>query len=141
MTRGQNVLDILTGRNTLLDSKLIAISVAQDVNGNASVELNFRGRAGSDFSEVEVQFSEIIECEITYECTDGFIDIWDYKFIKLADDSFYISLDPDPSTLGAAGVLVIQPSETDHFFVHARHIVATLTPIDCGPTRPQDPTC
>lgn len=131
------MLDLLTGRNALLDSKLIAFSVEQGANRNASIELNFEGRAGSDFSEIAIRFIEVIESEISYECTDGYIDIWDYKFIKLADDSFYISLDPDPYTLPSAGVAVVQPSDTDHFFVHARRIEATLTPIS-GPEKPQD---
>ncbi len=137
MTCNQDVLDLLTDRNTLLDSKLVAFSVEQDANRNASIELYFEGRVGSDYSEIAIRFIEIIESEISHECRDGYIDIWDYKFIKLADDSFYISLDPDPCTLPSAGVAVVQPSDTDHFFVHARRIEATFTPTS-SPVNPQD---
>jgi hypothetical protein len=116
-------VDLLKDNNTLLDSRLIGL-VGRETSGAVNVELQFRARPDSDFTEIRIKFTAVIEYEISYEESEEYIDIWDLKFLKLDDGSFYITLDPDPSTLPAAGATVLEQSDTDNFFVRARHIEA-----------------
>ncbi len=125
------VIDLLTGDNTLLDSLLVGATVQGSFDA-PSVELSFKARAGSDFSSVTIIFKSILEFEILYDADRGFVDVWDLKFLKLKDGSFYITLDPDPETLPAAGVADVEASATDHFFVRARHIEAVVTKLGEG---------
>jgi hypothetical protein len=127
MIRDASVLDLLKGKNSLLDSRLIGVLVGRDASGAVNVELQFRARPDSDFFEVRMKFTEVIEYEIAYEEAEEYIDIWDLKFLKLDDGSFYITLDPDPSTLPTAGATVLQQSDTDNLFVRGRHIEAFVT--------------
>jgi hypothetical protein len=132
MINDVSVINLLTGNNTLLDSKLIGVSVNHGEATNANVAFRFRARPGSDFSEIRIDFVDVIEYELAYEESERYLDIWDLKFLQLEDNSFYITLDPDPSTLGAAGIVNLRPSDTDHFFVRARHIEAFVTRVDLG---------
>jgi len=118
------VLNLLTDVNTLLDSLLIGI-VVQESRGDAIVELHFKARVSSKFSEVHIRFTDVLEFEFYYESDERFFDVEDLKFLELKDGTFYLSLDPDPSTLLEAGATELDASDTDHFFVHARHIEAT----------------
>ena len=127
MIRDNAVIDLLTWNNSLLDTVLIGIEITRESLGRADVELKFQARPDSDFSEIDIKFTGVIEFEFSYERQYTFLDICDLKFLKLADGSFYIALDPDPSTLPAAGVTDVQVSETDHFFVRANHIEAVVT--------------
>jgi hypothetical protein len=119
------VIDLLTGHNTLLDSVLVGV-IVQGAFDAPVVELKFNARPGSDFSSIRLIFRSIFEFEIAYEADRGFVDVWDFKFLKLKGGSFYITLDPDPSTLPAAGVMDVEASDTDHFFVRAGHIEAVV---------------
>jgi hypothetical protein len=134
MIRDASVLDLLKGKNSLLDSRLIGVLVGRDASG-VNVELQFRARPDSDFSEIRMNFTGVIEYEIAYEEAEEYIDIWDLKFLKLVDGSFYITLDPDPSTLPAAGATVVQQSDTDNLFVRGRHIEAFVTQAELKPGR------
>jgi hypothetical protein len=65
-----------------------------------NVELQLRARPASDFSEIRIIFTAVIEYEIAYEEeAEEYIDVRDPKFLKLDDGSFYITLDPDPLAL------------------------------------------
>jgi hypothetical protein len=127
------VIDLLTGDNTLLDSLLVGVTIQGSFDA-PSLELNFKARAGSEFSSITIIFKSILEFEILYDADRGFVDVWDFKFLKLKDGSFYIALDPDPETLPAAGVADVEASDTDHFFVRARHIEAEVTKAGEGPS-------
>lgn len=129
MFHDAGVLEILSGADTLLDSQLRSIVVEQSISGGAIVELGFNAREGSRFSFVKIKFTDVFSFEFSYEDGQSFLDVWELKFIRLSDESFYITLDPDPSTLASAGVSILQDSETDRFYVRARHIEAIVTPI------------
>jgi hypothetical protein len=122
-----DVIEMFSGKNALLDALLVAVIVMRNDLGDADVELRFKGRKDSDFTEISIQFTEVAEFEFSYEREDTFLDIWDLKFLILEDGSFYISLDPDPSTLLSAGAAKVEASDTDHFFIRARHIKAAVT--------------
>ena len=132
MYKGPAVIDLLTGSNALLDARLLATSVTQTDSTKPTVELHFRVRHGSDFSEVRIIFTDVMAYEISYEEVENYLDVWDLKFLQLGDGSFYITLDPDPSTLPAAGVTNVRASDTDRFYVRARHIEAFVTKSDSG---------
>jgi hypothetical protein len=127
MLNDTSVLDLLKKHNSLLDSRLIGIQVGREPSGAVNVELHFRARPDSDFTEIRIKFTSVIEYEVSYEESQEYVDIWDLKFLKLDDGSFYITLDPDPSTLPAAGATVLEQSDTDNLFVRARHMEAFLT--------------
>ena len=120
------VLKLLTGANTLLDAQLTGINVRQSGRG-VDVDLSFKSRAGSDFPFFCLKFTEVQYFDFSYEEPQVFLEIWEFKFIKLADGCFYLTLDPDPSTLGSAGVEDLQDSETDRFCVRARHVEFVIT--------------
>jgi hypothetical protein len=119
-----SVLDLLRGHNALLDSRLMGVLVGRDAAGAVNVELQFRGRPDSDFSEIRIHFTQVIEYELWYDEDECHLDIWDLKFLKLEDGTYYITLDPDPSTLPAAGATVQEQSDTDNFFIRAHHVEA-----------------
>jgi hypothetical protein len=128
MVRDDAVIHLLAGKNTLRDSVLVGVSISETL-GTATVALQFEAREGSDFSEVTLRFKEVVNFAFRYDEESIFLNIWDLKFLKLQDGSFYITLDPDPATLPAAGVVDMDASETDNFFVTARNIEAEVTPI------------
>lgn len=127
--RDDEVVSLLEGVNTLRDSSLIAISIV-GVFGRPDISMEFDAREGSDFSKVKLKFTEVVSFEFSCGEGEAFLDVWDLKFIKLRDGSFYITLDPDPSTLGAAGVTDLDASDTDGFFVRAKHVEAVATEIE-----------
>lgn len=127
MIRDDAVIDLLKWNNSLLDTLLIGIEIDRESLGRADVELKFEARPDSDFSKIDIKFTGVIEFEFSYERQDAFLNICDLKFLKLADGSFYVALDPDPATLPAAGITNVQASETDNFFVRAHHIEAIVT--------------
>jgi hypothetical protein len=122
MVRDAAVLELLTGNNTLLDTVLTGISVTQDSLWREHVELQFKARPDSDFSEINLRFIDVVDFEFFLEKADAFLDVCELKFLKLNDDSFYLTVDPDPSTLLNAGAKELDASDTDHYFVRARHI-------------------
>lgn len=137
MIRDSAVLELLSGHNALLDALLTEV-IVRGIERDANVNLRFSARSGSDFSEVVIKFTEVIEFEFEYDEAMVFLDVWDLKFLELKDGTFYIALDPDPATLPSAGVLDVGVSERDHFFVRARHIeaVVVLSSLDgSGPAR------
>ena len=121
------VIELLTWNNSLRDTLLVGVHITRNTLGEADVVLNFNARPDSEFSEIEIRFTDVIELEFGYDQSDAFLNVCDLKFIKLKDDTFYLSLDPDPSTLPEAGVTDVQAAETDHFFVRAHSVQAWVT--------------
>ena len=126
MIRDAAVIELLSGDNTLLDAVLVEVN-ARCVESGSAIDLRFNGRRGSQFSDIILTFTEIIKFSVLYEMGDIPLDVWDLKFIRLKDGSYYITLDPDPSTLGAAGVKELDASDTDGFVVHASHVEVAVT--------------
>lgn len=122
-----DVIELLKGTNSLLDAYLLKVHIRDDANGTGSITLKFRPRFGSDFSEISLRFDEVMELE--FRSNDGTTrgNVEDLKFLKSADRSYRISLDPDPSTLPAAGVGAVQACDSDNFVVRARHVEAAVT--------------
>ncbi len=114
-------LSLLQGKNTLRDSELTSVSIAASF-GMPELELKFKLTSLSDFDYVTLRFSDIDDFSITYEKDSSFLDVWDLKFLKLEDNSYYISIDPDPETLESAGCTNVKPTAEDRFFVRAKYI-------------------
>jgi len=126
MIRDTAVIDLLSGNDTLRDSLLTEVVVLEST-GRANVELKFDARAGSQFSQVALKFTEVVEFKFHYDNDYTSFDVWDLKFLRLNDGTFYIALDPDPVTLPPACVTEIEATSTDYFFVRAHHIEAVVT--------------
>ncbi|WBY06805.1 hypothetical protein PIB19_14960 [Sphingomonas sp. 7/4-4] len=125
MIANEEVISLLQGKDTLRDASLVRVEIASSL-GVPAILLEFEARAGSTFSRVMIHFDGIIEFSMDFCEGNAFLDIWDLKLLKLDDGSFYLSLDPDAATLPAAGQIVVEPSDTDGFFVRARRIEARV---------------
>ena len=121
------VIDLLGGNgpHSLLDSYLLDVSMRDDPSGSQTITLRFRARPSSKHSEVTLHFTDLVE--FGFRSDDGLLgDVGSIKFLKLPDGSFYISLDPAPSTTQEAGASG-QPSDSDNFVVRSKHISAAVT--------------
>lgn len=69
------VIDLLKDDNTLLDSRLVGESVTQVREENPIVEIRFRARPGSEFSQITITFSDVIAYEISYDESEREVDV------------------------------------------------------------------
>jgi hypothetical protein len=127
MMRDDAVIELLKKNNSLLDSELTAIAITRNEFGNVQVQLDFELPLKSEFSTVSLKFLDVIEFDFGWDNKFVFVNVGELKFLKLKDYSYYLALDPDPSTTPAAGVTDEHDSDTDNFFVRAQHVEAEAT--------------
>lgn len=115
---GADALAFLTGKNSLLDSRLISFHVLE--RGDAvSVDMTFLGRAGADYKQVKLSFDFVTEVSFAHSRGYAFGNVETVKFILTGESEFYLALDPDPLTK--------RPSPVDGDVVRARNLSATTS--------------
>lgn len=98
MTGNENIVSILKGKNSLLDTNLIEINIKNDENGEVSIILAFSNfRKTSDFKTIRIEFSEVEEFHFGHNSNHHFYNVESYKLL-IIDNKTYISLDPADST-------------------------------------------
>ena len=88
------VLDYLTTSNSLLDSKLVSLQVAE-CDGGMEIEMRFAARPSASNSRLTLKFREVIEFGFYFSSEFVFYNVEQIKFEATASGCFYLSLDPD----------------------------------------------
>lgn len=108
-----DILSFLQGKNTLRDSELMSFEM-KNINGELAIETFLNLRPDAEFKEIKLKFYEVLECAFYYSANFTFYNVEAFKFIKLENGFFYLSLDPDEKIIGA--------SKFDQDFIKAKHI-------------------
>lgn len=115
------VLEYLKGSNSLLDSKLVSLQIAE-FDAGLTARLDFRARSGASISRFELKFSGELECGFYFSPEFVFYNVEQVKLEATLDGFFYLSLDPDMTVEGA--------SRSDQDFVKARNVSLTAADED-----------
>lgn len=116
LVQGEAVVQVLQGNDSLLDSRLLSLTIAESSTGSATVHMHFQCRPSSQFCEVELTFEEAQEFGFYYTHGYSLAYVTAIKLSRSPEGLFYISLDPtDESEC---------PSEEDQDFVLAKQLVA-----------------
>ena len=91
--RDEYVIKALSGRNSILDAVLKRIAIFTE-GETLMVELEFEMRASSDYHRVILKFVDVSEYSFYHNDTYLFYNIEHFKFLRLANGLYYISLDP-----------------------------------------------
>jgi len=93
------ITSILTGRNSLIDTKLDEILISTNNENDLQIRLTFINfRKESDFDKIKILFKNIEEFSFYHNKDYIFYNIENYKLLNL-EGKIYISLDPDDSTI------------------------------------------
>jgi len=112
------VIELLKGKNTLLDSVLVSFCVHEQA-GEPVVSFLFKMRGSSDFIRIKITFFDVVEYSFYYSCKSIFYNVETLRFLVTQDNNFYLSLDPDESQ--------IDPSDADQDFIKARSVLAEVS--------------
>jgi len=128
MFHGKDVLQALSGRETLLDAVVSEVKITES-GGDPLLSIRFRLDRRSRFSVAEVTFSEILDFDIAWDDSLVFGNVESYKFCQLADAEFYLSLDPNADTSPEVlGIAAMTSDSQDGFYVRAKMVHLTLFP-------------
>ncbi len=114
---GETVLNFLTGKNSIIDGKLLSICV-QDAEEAVSVVLEIAPRPGASFKYLKLIFEQVSEFEFSHRSEYVFGNIEALKLSINADRQFYLSVDPDLSSEG--------PSDQDRDYVISKGLTAEV---------------
>lgn len=112
------VLDYLTGRNSLLDSVLEELRVSSS-KGGLMVELTFSARAGADYGQLKLVFECVTQFMFNFSDDYIFGNVEDVKFVRTENEGFYLSIDPEPGNE--------MPANGDHDLVASKSIRAEIS--------------
>lgn len=113
-----DLLSYLTRENSILDGKLAFVGI-KDEGGAVSIQLDVSARSGASYSSIELHFDDVSEFGFTYSHAYVFGTIEEFRFIRMEEGDFYLTLDPDPTSH--------LPSADDGDFVRASGVTGRLT--------------
>lgn len=88
---------IFVKENSLVSTKMDEINLNKDESGELKINITISGFSRrSDYSKINLLFSDIIEFKFYYTHIYNFYTIENFKLLPI-DDCIYISFDPDTS--------------------------------------------
>ena len=90
----QQLINVFSDKNTLLDGKIKKIEIFKDSDSSVSINIDFHMRSSSDFKEVQLRFIGCKEYSFSYMNSYNFYNVELVKLLQNDDGFSYISFDP-----------------------------------------------
>ncbi len=116
IAKNQQLLSVLSGKNSLLDSSLKKINIFED--DTLKADLVFWMLPRSQYRKLLIRFVDVSEYSFCWKKDHIFYYVERYKFIYDSQRNFYISLDPVDENP--------QVSDEDQDFIFSREIIGYL---------------